>query len=345
MNINTMNNPILTIAIPTYNRPKQLEYTLSVILPQVVNDERVCLLILDNHSEVPAAEVLSLLGASVPANRIRVVQNLVNIGANANIIRCFEFCETTWLWVLGDDDKPESDAIETVLNDLDLNHSYAYYTVPAIQKPVFGVGESDNVIGCSFEGLARRFEGEIDQLAFLSASVFNMNDIRPYLIDGYLVLNTGIFHLAMILKVLLNHEKKWLISRKCIADYQAPDMAQGWGFLYIAYAIPSLFSIATNVEEARLIKKCLVKGWRFSPKKVLFSMISLHRADAGGVWLLSYLYRFISAVYSPCLFDQPEYWFRWKITSVWALFPRRFSSWYSKKKKNRRIVGVNHDRR
>ena len=48
----------LTVAIPTYNRPKQLGHTLSVVLPQVLVHDDVQLLILDNCSPVPAIDVL-----------------------------------------------------------------------------------------------------------------------------------------------------------------------------------------------------------------------------------------------------------------------------------------------
>ena len=43
-----INNKILTICIPTYNRPKKLNNQLKVLLPQLNNE--VKLIVRDNHS-------------------------------------------------------------------------------------------------------------------------------------------------------------------------------------------------------------------------------------------------------------------------------------------------------
>jgi abequosyltransferase len=339
-----MKPQLLTIAIPTYNRPEQLQNTLRVILPQVVSDERVRLLVLDNHSATPAQKIYSALDIEAASERVEIIRNKVNIGANANIMRCFEMCETSWLWVLGDDDKPATDAVGLILKDIDNSLSYIYYSVPAIQKPLFTVEESDSVIGAGFEALVNRFGGAIDQLAFLSAAVFNMDVIRPYIIDGYLVVNTGVPHLAMLLKTLMEENKKWLISQKSIVDYQMPDSSHRWGVLYIAYAMPALFSIATSSREVSLIRECIVQKWRFKPKKLLSSMITLHHAEFDPR-LLQYLYRVMSAFYRPSPFKNLAVWCRWKIMPFWMMFLRGFISHYIAKSKKRRKSGVNQDRR
>lgn len=306
-----MNKPSLTIAIPTYNRSQQLADTLSVILPQVVNDDRVYLLILDNHSEVPASEVLTSLGIHFPGNRVQVVRNRVNIGANANIMRCFEFCETQWLWVLGDDDAPVADSVGIILGTVDNSLSYIYYTVPAIQKPLFMSEDADSVTGTGFEALVDRFGGAIDQLAFLSASVFNMEFIRPYILEGYLVVNTGIPHLAMLLKNL-SADGRWRLSKQTIADYVWPENSELWGVIYIAYAMPALFSIATGPEEVRIIRNCIVQKWRIKPKGLLSSMAVLHQARSQRD-LLKYLYGFMSNLYAPSVFKNFLAWKQWRI--------------------------------
>jgi hypothetical protein len=45
----------------------------------------------------------------------QLVRNKFNIGANANILRCLELVRNPWVWILGDDDLPLPNAIETIL--------------------------------------------------------------------------------------------------------------------------------------------------------------------------------------------------------------------------------------
>lgn len=85
----------LTIAVPTFNRPGPLVRTVAALLPQM--DDGVRLLVLDNCSPVPAAEVLAPLLANWPRARVEVRRHPVNIGGNANVVRCFELCDTDWL--------------------------------------------------------------------------------------------------------------------------------------------------------------------------------------------------------------------------------------------------------
>src|SRR5258708_2519963 len=104
---------LLTIAIPTFNRPEQLRRLVSQCLRQL--DERVTLLILDNASERDPREELADLFAEAGAS-VRVIRHAVNVGSSANVLRCFEYATTPWVWVIGDDDQLEDRAVTMVLD-------------------------------------------------------------------------------------------------------------------------------------------------------------------------------------------------------------------------------------
>lgn len=53
-----------------------------------------------------------------PGVQCRVVRKRANIGANANVLRCFELCETEWIWILGDDDHGLPGAVDKILAHL-----------------------------------------------------------------------------------------------------------------------------------------------------------------------------------------------------------------------------------
>jgi glycosyltransferase involved in cell wall biosynthesis len=110
------NKTILTIVIPTYNRHNELIHTLELLLPQLTSE--CFLLIIDNHSDTLVSESTASVFKRYHDIHYEVRRNNVNIGGNSNIIRCFEYCETEWLWTLGDDDEIARNAIEIILSDI-----------------------------------------------------------------------------------------------------------------------------------------------------------------------------------------------------------------------------------
>ena len=98
---------ILSIVIPTYDRNQILEKSLSQLAVQLTDN--VDVLIIDNCSPQPVCVDRSL-------KNVKILRNSINIGGNGNIIRCFEMCESDWIWVLGDDDMPMEEAIQSALS-------------------------------------------------------------------------------------------------------------------------------------------------------------------------------------------------------------------------------------
>jgi glycosyltransferase involved in cell wall biosynthesis len=107
---------ILTIAIPTYNRPDKVTNTISRLLPQL--NSTVKIMVLDNCSKVNVKEyVTAQLGDDV-LNKVHIIRHRVNIGGDANFQRCFELSETPYTWMLGDDDMVAENAVELILEEI-----------------------------------------------------------------------------------------------------------------------------------------------------------------------------------------------------------------------------------
>jgi abequosyltransferase len=94
--------PLLTLAIPTYNRAACLRECLSVLADQVQNEPRVELMISDNASpdETPAV-VQDFVDRGL---RILYIRNRENIGPDANFLQCFEQARGKYVWLFSDDD-------------------------------------------------------------------------------------------------------------------------------------------------------------------------------------------------------------------------------------------------
>jgi abequosyltransferase len=94
--------PLLTIAIPTYNRSEYLAQLLTALAPQLAREPRVELLISDNASPDNTSDLIN----SFRANGLscRYIRNETNIGSDANFLQCFNEATGKYVWLVGDDD-------------------------------------------------------------------------------------------------------------------------------------------------------------------------------------------------------------------------------------------------
>lgn len=109
-----MTQPLLTIAIPTFNRASTLDLCLAEMGSQVAaHGDRVELLISDNAStdETPAV-IARHMEAGVS---IRLIRNPENIGADANFAQCMREARGTFVLVFGDDDVLLEGALDKLL--------------------------------------------------------------------------------------------------------------------------------------------------------------------------------------------------------------------------------------
>lgn len=109
-----MNQPLLTIAIPTFNRADLLDLCLSQAGPQILQHrEQVELLVSDNASTDHTAEIVAKhQAAGLPIHYLR---NDTNIGPDANFAQCLERAEGTFLLIVGDDDVLLEGALDKLL--------------------------------------------------------------------------------------------------------------------------------------------------------------------------------------------------------------------------------------
>jgi abequosyltransferase len=139
--------PLLTIAVPTFNRADHLANLLALLEPQLAVLPQVELLVSDNASSDSTSQVIAdaqqrfiATGAQLTSHR-----HHVNIGADANFASCYRRARGHFLWICGDDDLIVPGAIEQVIShlqtpdgtptDLDLIYatSYGFRTDPSAE--------------------------------------------------------------------------------------------------------------------------------------------------------------------------------------------------------------------
>lgn len=242
----------LTIAIPTYNRQAFVVARLRQLLPQLVPGCR--LLVVDNHSEQPVEAALREEFTDDELQQCTVVRNAVNVGANANIIRCFELCQTPWLWVLSDDDDVWPNAIATILETIAahpdavfVNFSSEFY---AREQPIVTAGVEE-------------FAEKIDSFlaaVFISTCLYNAARLRRRMDYAYHYLYSCAAHLVLVL-IALREGGTCLLSERQIIGWTKPPDDRGWianqVFVWLSFTavLETWLSPKARVMMARAIRK------------------------------------------------------------------------------------------
>lgn len=107
--------PLLTIAIPTYNRARFLDKALSSISSQLKNRSLpIELIVSDNCSTDATEQVVS--NHICEGLAIRYIKNFENRGADFNIGQCYLEAKGTYVLTLGDDDLLIEGALANILS-------------------------------------------------------------------------------------------------------------------------------------------------------------------------------------------------------------------------------------
>ncbi|GFO70711.1 hypothetical protein GMLC_42900 [Geomonas limicola] len=101
--MNSINTPLLTIAVPTYNRSSFLRRSLQSILGQLDRHrDLVELLVFDNCSSDDTAQVVASLQAA--GHPISFTVHPENLGADGNFLSCFRAARGKYFLLFSDDD-------------------------------------------------------------------------------------------------------------------------------------------------------------------------------------------------------------------------------------------------
>jgi glycosyltransferase involved in cell wall biosynthesis len=97
-----MSRPLLSIAIPTYNRASLLDLCLTRVIEQLPATGEVEVLVSNNASTDDTRAVVARHQAAYPA--LRYSENEQNGGPDFNIAKAFELATGKYAWVFSDDD-------------------------------------------------------------------------------------------------------------------------------------------------------------------------------------------------------------------------------------------------
>jgi len=234
--------PLLTIAIPTFNRNEIVSRSIDRIRIQIT--EKVRLLIVDNHSDLPIS--IDPSNAST-----EVMRNVANVGGNGNILKCFELCESDWIWVLGDDDEILEGAIAKILSIIE---NYPDYIV--INFSTSGAYCRNN----SIKGVGRlAFLKSLDNfgnLLFISSNIFNRKKLIKHIDTGYHYAYSCAPHLAMLVQSI-GIQDEFLYSTDKIVKWERPIVENRGSLLIIGSGLPTLLELQMTATERKILSSHL----------------------------------------------------------------------------------------
>ena len=135
-----MQEKLLTITIPTWNRAMLLEELLLLLIIQIKDDhlsEKVEIIVSNNNSDDDTEKLV--LELQKENNFIHYNKNGTNKGARFNVLKCMELATAKYLILFGDDDRPKKGAIKKMVDYLDSHpHIGSLYDSHIFKRNPFG---------------------------------------------------------------------------------------------------------------------------------------------------------------------------------------------------------------
>ncbi|MTJ13033.1 glycosyltransferase family 2 protein [Anabaena sp. UHCC 0187] len=112
-------NPVLTIAIPTYNRAALLDKQLTWLAKSIKGFESECeIIVSDNCSEDNTQEIVKKWQSFLPTTTFHINKNSENVGVMKNIAYCIKAATSKYVWTISDDDIIADNTISYLINTL-----------------------------------------------------------------------------------------------------------------------------------------------------------------------------------------------------------------------------------
>ncbi len=214
--------PLLTIAIPTYNRSALLNQLLAVLIPQIDERNRVELLISDNASPDDTKDIVRYFQGKNAC--ISYHCHADNVGSDANFITCFELARGKYFWLLGDDDIVLPGGLEKILNHLEQDElDLVYLTSYGFQRD-WEEERKQDPLGREYHTIESALQFVLItnvMLTFISGIIINRDRFLEVPHESIqLFAGTNLIQLSWSLPLLRNHRRSLVLWKRVIAARQ-----------------------------------------------------------------------------------------------------------------------------
>ena len=121
-----MTTPLLSIAIPTFNRAEILNEALTCLMSQIKDFKNIEVIISDNNSTDNTKEIINNWHTKYP-DIITTFFQKENTGFYGNFKKCKELAKGKYVWLLSDDDHLLECSIKRIVSILERNNPDVLY--------------------------------------------------------------------------------------------------------------------------------------------------------------------------------------------------------------------------
>lgn len=243
----TVQPPLLTIAIPTYNRADYLAMSLQQLAMAMddITTSQLEILISDNCSTDHTEETVQRFIRE--GMDIRYVRNEVNIGSDANIAQSFNLARGDYVQIMGDDDLYLEGKLAEVLTLL-ANGEYGMICLRSYGYENDFVKEYPGKCGKVhfFEDLPSYLNAVGPLITFISACIINRK-IQPE-VDANVFCGSNLVQVNLVLKAITRNTRNIYIT-----DYMlACKRNNSGGYDFSEIFVEKLFGILDSYQEEGL---------------------------------------------------------------------------------------------
>lgn len=244
----------LLIAIPTYNRKKQLIRLLKSIEIQRCT-ELYDIIISDNCSDYSIYEIISETFNKEFVDNIHIVRREFNAGGDRNISSLFSYANKyDLLWTIGDDDEVTANSINDIIFEFEKNPDIAFFKYSILQNS----GPKTNQVLRSVSDLEKSKRAgycNAGDLIFLSNNVYNVSLLRNYLPDCQYYSYCSVSQILPMMRCLVEESFPVMLCQKAIVKYNPPE-GDAWNYVKIATSFGTFADIQWN-DNHKDTMKCL----------------------------------------------------------------------------------------
>jgi abequosyltransferase len=254
----TAQRPLLTLAIPTYNRGVFLRQFLDSVRDQLRSTLEVELIVSDNASTDETPEIMR--EELQIGTRLTYIRNPENIGSDANFLQCYERASGRYVWVMGDDDVLAPYALQRIVECLSGDEIELVYLAP------FGFEGSDappmNL--SPIQKNVRTFDDPEPFVrrvhfffAMISANIVNKDRVEEIGHEPFSnLVGSSLIHLGWIFTALRGHRKSLLLDEK-LFGYRCENTG-GFGICQVFG--PALLQVAAQWLNVPRLSKLISNG-------------------------------------------------------------------------------------
>jgi abequosyltransferase len=267
-----MDRPLLTIAIPTYNRVEYLKRNLDSIFSQIDSlTNEIEIIISDNASTDRTEEFLITLQSE--GKQFKYYRNQENLGPDKNISSCYTYATGTFLWIFSDDDFLVQNSLAKILKVLkdNLNAGNCFLSSRWYSDDAEPIVLPDGRLNYSLNTPRQQFKRLSYWITFISGNIVNKKKLEESSLVTF-PYNTSLVQLGWIVPSIFLGDKNIYVEDEVLCC----KIQKNRGYPIVQIFCTNLFRLLRSFEKkgiggdlVKMVRQPLMQMFFLSEIKVM----------------------------------------------------------------------------